>query len=383
MWTPNDSKKFKQKYNDGLTHKELAAEFHSTRDKVQKYVYSEIAAGRLTGQSQRKTLKSTDIDGKLLEKLKKGKHRHSVIDLANAFEVSPNKIEGAVSRLQAENYLIEQTDHSLTISDPVSGHVSAWKPRYEKGNRIKFALVSDAHLCSKYEDLENLTLFYELAHAEGCRTFYDCGNWIDGESRFNKSDLKVHGLGNQVNYWAENWPRIKGVKTHFIAGDDHEGWYTQREGIDIGKFAQNTAREAGRTDLEYLGYMEHDIHFESPTEGSPTILRLLHGGGGSSYAISYTAQKIIESYTGGEKPHILCIGHYHKMGYFFNRGVHAVLAGCFQHQSPFMRKKRLAAHMGGWIIEFVQDVDGTVLEFNPRFYPFYEGKDDKKWVYQM
>jgi hypothetical protein len=32
------------------------------------------------------------------------------------------------------------------------------------------------------------------------------------------------------------------------------------------------------------------------------------------------------------------------------RNVHVVQLGCFQDQSLFMRQKKLAAHIGGWII---------------------------------
>lgn len=247
----------------------------------------------------------------------------------------------------------------------------------------KFGVCGDNHLCSRYERLDILNALYDLYEAEGITTVYNTGNWIEGEARFNKQDINTHGMGNQVDYFVKNYPQRKGITTYFIAGDDHEGWYLQREGIDIGKFAEIQAREAGRTDLVYLGYMEADITIKSPNNKGKTTIRVVHPGGGSSYAVSYSIQKLIESYQGGEKPDILLAGHYHKADYMFCRGVHAIQTACTVDQSPFMRKKKLAAHLGGWIAEFSTDNNGAITRFKQEFIPFYDNAYYKKWEYQM
>jgi len=126
--------------------------------------------------------------------------------------------------------------------------------------------------------------------------------------------------------------------------------------------------------------MEADIVI--PSKNGKTTLRLVHPGGGSSYAISYTEQKIVESYSGGEKPDILLVGHYHKAEYSYVRGVHIVQTGTTEDQSPFMRKKRLAAHLGGWIIEFSVDINGAITRFKQEFIPFYDNAYYKKWAYK-
>jgi hypothetical protein len=120
-----------------------------------------------------------------------------------------------------------------------------------------------------------------------------------------------------------------------------------------------------------------------PAPNGETVIRVQHPGGGSAYALSYTPQKIVESLSGGDKPNILLLGHYHKAGHWFLRNIHTVLGGCFQAQSPFMRKKRLAAHVGGWIIEFLQGDTGDVLEFTSTFIPFYDVSAHEKWEYKM
>ena len=244
----------------------------------------------------------------------------------------------------------------------------------------KFGTLGDNHMCSRYERNDVLNALYDLYEQEGITTVYNTGNYIDGEARFNKHDLHTHGMDNQINYFIENYPQRKGITTYFIAGDDHEGWYTQREGIDIGKYTEFKAVQAGRNDLVYLGYMEADVVLEAPN--GQTTIRVLHPGGGSSYAVSYTVQKIIESYQGGEKPDVLLVGHYHKADYIFCRGVHCVQTGTTEDQSPFMRKKKLAAHLGGWILEMATDDNGAVTRFKQEFMPFYDNAYYKKWAYK-
>jgi hypothetical protein len=206
---------------------------------------------------------------------------------------------------------------------------------------------------------------------------------IDGEARFNRFDLIAHGIEGQANYFVENWPQRKGITTHFITGDDHEGWYVQREGINIGEYIQHKARSAGRMDLQYLGHMEHDVVLAA--QSGEARVRLIHAGGGSAYATSYAPQKILESYQGGEKPHILLIGHYHKFEVGYHREVWAIQAGCTQDQTPFMRKLKIQAHVGGVTLRFQQSADGLLHKLNVAWEPFYDRefyKEGSLWRYK-
>lgn len=116
----------------------------------------------------------------------------------------------------------------------------------------------------------------------------------------------------------------------------------------------------------YLGMHEGDV-----TVGNCKI-KLWHGEDGSSYSTSYRLQKIVESFSGGEKPAILLCSHTHKQGYFFERNIQVVSLGSMQKQSAWMRYKRLAAHVGFFIIKMSIDREGHVLWFEPRWYPFYK-----------
>jgi hypothetical protein len=130
------------------------------------------------------------------------------------------------------------------------------------------------------------------------------------------------------------------------------------------------ARAQGREDLVYLGYMESDFELKAP-HGS-AIIKVIHAGGGSSYALSYSSQKLAESFTGGEKPAVCIIGHYHKMEYCYVRNIHCLQAGTMQDQTLFMRKRKLAAHVGFCIVTLQQDIKGSITKFSPEFFPFFD-----------
>ena len=257
-------------------------------------------------------------------------------------------------------------------------------PARISGEVYRFGAVADSHLGSKYARLDVLNSLYDLFASEGIRDVYHGGNLIDGECRFNKFDLipGASGLTAQCKVAARDYPKRKGITTHFIAGDDHEGWYAQREGLNIGQVMQDEFNRAGRRDLHYLGYLEADILLPAPK--GETWIKVMHPGGGSAYAISYAPQKIVESFQGGEKPALLLLGHYHKADFCFPREVLCVQMGCTQDQTPFMRKQKLQAHVGGWLVKITQAPDGHISRIAPEFFRyydkgFYQGEKYPRW----
>lgn len=363
-------------------YKRVAKEFGYTPETVRKYAESAgVKNVRANVQAKRNGESLPEAIHKFLIKSKK--KDVSVEELSDHFDVGVSKVQKALDELYKAGINVRATAKGVSVSGDIpKAEPTVIKTDDLKGQEFRFGLISDNHLCSRYERMDILNAMYDLFAEQDINVVYNCGNMIDGEARFNKFDLHTYGIDGQSEYFVNNYPRRDGVVTKFITGDDHEGWYQQSLGIDIGRHIEQLAKEAGRQDLQFLGYMEHDIIYDAPN--GQTILRLLHPGGGSSYAISYTPQKIVESYQGGEKPHILLIGHYHKASYNLIRGVHCIQAGCTQDQTPFMRKKRLAAHLGGWIVTFETGARGEITRFNTEFYPFYDRDfyDKKKnWKY--
>ena len=313
----------------------------------------------------------TGIDFKV-KKLLLGKSL-TLIELADKLDVSPKTVQEALTRLHKSGHNVDVKHEQATIHTqvPAGTQVVVDSTDFTEGRDFKFGALGDSHLYSKYERLDALNCLYDIYKSEGINTVYHTGNAVDGEFRFNKFDLLgPSGIGPQIEYFARNYPVRDGITTNFITGDDHEGWWINREGINVGRLMQDTAESLGRTDLKFIGHMETDVVLKAPN--GDAVMRVMHPGGGSAYATSYTAQKIVESFQGGEKPDILLIGHYHKLEYGYPREVHVVQTGCTQDQTPFMRKLKIQAHVGGTIVQFHQANTGEINRFKVEFIPFYD-----------
>jgi biotin operon repressor len=320
-----------------------------------------------------------------------GKPSFDLAVLRDALRKSPMTAEViserfGISRARAEVALEDLQQQGLDVQ-AFSGAYSIGKaapaPRHERGLQIPeyhsrpdgsylFGFTSDNHLCSKYSRLDVLNDLYDQFASQEVDRVFNAGNWIDGEARFNMHDLLVHGMDGQLQYLAKHYPQRPGLVTYAVAGDDHEGWYCQREGVDIGRYAQNVMRENGRQDWVDMGYMESYVRLVNSDSGESTMLHLMHPGGGSAYAVSYTVQKIVEGYDGGDKPAVLLAGHYHKLSYNLARNVHAIQTGTTEDQTPFMRKKKLSAHVGGGICQLKQDPKtGAITSCRVEFFNFF------------
>jgi hypothetical protein len=110
----------------------------------------------------------------------------------------------------------------------------------------KFGVASDQHLCSRYAREDVLNDLYDVFAREGCDRVFNAGNWIDGEDDKNRFDLQVHGFEPQIDYLVNHYPQRAGLTTYAVWGEDHEGWYSRRESIDVGRFAERRMRDAGR-----------------------------------------------------------------------------------------------------------------------------------------
>lgn len=306
----------------------------------------------------------------------------SIDQLADRLDRGPSKINEALEQMIAKGALIGIDLHKnaylqdASSQPPGKSEVVAEEGRFAHlGDDFThvFGFVTDNHLGNKHSRLDVLNAAYDTYKAMGIGIVYNAGNYADGEFRFNRNEI-IHrpGMDHQLDYVIDKYPQREGIETHYIDGDDHEGWYTQREGIAIGKYLRFRAEEQGRTDLKYLGYAEADVSLAAPGASGTACMRVVHPGGGSAYAISYTDQKRVESYQGGEKPQVELVGHYHKFNHGYPREVHTVQGGCTCDQTLFMRKKKIQAHVGFSLIKIQQHPeDGHITRFAVEWFPFY------------
>jgi len=239
----------------------------------------------------------------------------------------------------------------------------------------RIGLVADTHLCCKEERLDALHAQYDLFESEGIKDVFHAGNIVDGYiPKINGGSVYETSIDGQATYCVEHYPARKGVTTHFITGNDHEGWW-QKEGFNFGAYLEFVAKNQGREDLHYIGHVEADVELIIPGKkhDRPQLMKIQHPGGGSAYARSYKGQKMVESFQGGEKPSILVQGHYHVSGYSYDRNVHIIGMPGFQDQTIFGRTKHLRYEIGGVILSFkLSSETGTITRLCPEFNMFYD-----------
>lgn len=233
------------------------------------------------------------------------------------------------------------------------------------GKYIRIGVVGDNHFGNKWTDKPFLNAIYQEFAKAGVEAVYNVGDLTDGPWQRHKNVLEqyAHGLEAQVTDLTKNYPEIPRTKTFVIDGN-HDGWYRKENGMSVG---MELARR--RKDIVYLGADEATIDI-----GKVRVM-LSHPDDGSSYAYSYKPQKFVESlYKMGEEiPNLIFQGHYHKLFYMQFGGVHFWLTGTTEHQTPWMRGKKIAADLGAWIVDIQRNKQGGLTSISSRILP-YNGK---------
>lgn len=291
-------------------------------------------------------------------------------ELAQSLGVGVGRLQDVLNVLK-EDYEIQQIGPCLSLARPQAGAIDT---DFVKGvgGWIRFGVVSDTHIGNRGFREDACNALYDLFVEEGITQVFMPGNPVDGFlPRINSQDCVNHTPDGQAKMFAALMPRRPNIKTYFITGDDHEGWWIKK-GWNYGAYMEKIARDAGREDLVYIGHVEGDVNLKLPDEDVGCIMKVMHPGGGSTYARSYVAQKLVESFQGGEKPAICLLGHYHVHGYFIERNCHCVMAPGVCDQTIFARKLKLRYEVGGAIISMKLDPNGAIARFQVEFNNFFD-----------
>jgi len=296
------------------------------------------------------------------------KKRISVERIADELDVSPRRIRDALTTLRVEGYRIPESDGVIELAavQPDQHNLHKLDPRLLQGDTITVGIVSDTHLSSNEQALEELNLAYDHFAELGIREVWHAGDFTCGVGIFRGQSAEIfnHTFERQVDYLVENYPQREGIVTRGISGNhDIEG--------DFGKAGANpvVALANKRDDIEFLG--DYSAWVEMPN-GAWT--HLLHPKGGMSYSVSYKAQKLVDGYAPGRKPAILIPGHWHVQGMWQTRGVQVMWPGCFEWRSKFLERLGLHPAVGFTVLSITLGDDGSVVDITRSWKPFWEGR---------
>jgi len=285
----------------------------------------------------------------------------NIESFSQTHKIDKPEIYNAIEKIEKEGYIIEKSASGYYINKTPKfsdKKISIYK------DDLKFGIVSDTHLCSKYQQLTYLEECYDIFEKKGVTDVFNAGDVADGFNvyRGHFNELFLLGGTEQRDYVVSKYPRRKNITTRVIAGN-HDLSFFKQNGFNLVK---SVAEQ--RDDFDYLG--ELGAYIEVGKQ-DPIKIYLMHPDGGGSYAVSYKPQKIVEGFSSDNKPHILIIGHYHRTEYLFERNVHIFQPGCFQSQTPFLKRKGLYPKVGAWIVNLSVN-SGGIKRINMEYFPFYK-----------
>ena len=253
------------------------------------------------------------------------KKKKSFIEICEYLELKDYEVIGLVKLMQQDGELIDYINGEIIKlkTPPKTNDVYQVE---NTSSHIPLLLISDTHLCSKYDRLDILRYLYDKAEDKGVKHILHSGDFTDGKSNRPEHiyELREHSYEGQVDYCVDKYPTFDG-KTYVISGN-HDDWWYKSTGSEIVK-----AIAKQRDDIVYLGSDVADLNI------GKLKVRLFHGKGGNAYARSYKIQKYLDSIPLEERPHILQTGHIHQSFYMKQDNTHCFQTSCLEDLTPYAR----------------------------------------------
>lgn len=231
------------------------------------------------------------------------------------------------------------------------------------GKSFSFGYFSDAHIGNKKFNQPLFDYMVRFFKKEKPDFILNPGDHVEGMSNRpgHVYELDQVGFDQQTRRTVELYSQLDQFE-HFGIDGNHDQWYYIKadQGAIVGRHLERHVKN-----YHHLGQDEGDLNVHG------VRIKLFHANDGTAYATSYKLQKLIESFSGGEKPHIVLSGHYHKAMSMFSRGVHGFECGTVCGQSKFMRGKKIPAHMGFGLCKVVFNSRG-VERLTHTFVPWHE-----------
>lgn len=279
--------------------------------------------------------------------------------------VLPSRARELVQQAIKDGYTMRISDDGTRLEDAglrPRGRVKTVQLAPTHG-RLRIAVISDLHFGSKYHRGSELANFMQRAYDWGARITLNCGDTLDGNKVYKGQEFETSqvAMSDQINSALDGLPQLPDHKYYFIDGN-HDASFWRQTGQLAGEAILNAAMVRGRSDLEYLGPDMAQLDLAADEGGKPARIELLHPARAGARGQTYHLQNYIESIQGGNKPHIMLVGHEHSYVVLELRNIHALKVPCFQAQTPFMARRHMQPTIGGLLLEIGLTKRGMVRE---------------------
>lgn len=274
--------------------------------------------------------------------------KKSLEEMQEVLGLERYEIYGLVQELINQGFLYDIVDGEIVkLKKPQqSDDIYQIKSNLE---HLRLLLISDTHLCSKYDRLDILRYLYDKAGNTNTNYVLHSGDFTDGKSNRPEHvyELRELSYDGQVDYCVEKYPRIEGLNTYVIQGN-HDDWWYKSNGSEIVK---SIAKQ--RDDIIYLGADAADLRI------GKLKIHLFHGKGSQAYAKSYKAQKYLDAMSINSRPHILQLGHIHQAFFYQQDNTSVFQTGCLEDQTPFSKSQGFNDNKSCWWVDVYFDDKGN------------------------
>lgn len=279
--------------------------------------------------------------------------------------IQDNGINIVVNVKDDDIYLINQGDIKFTEEN-------TYEFKSDEKNEFKFVLISDTRIGSTYQQLSILNDIYLKAKDMGYENVILCGNISTG--LYNSIDpynetCFLPDTQRQIDYIANNYPKVTGIKTYFITGklDDK---HLKNNKINIGKRVSEL-----RDDMIYLGENSCNTYIDK------VKMQIMSSKLSKTYTVSYRSQQQVDSFRSEDKPDILLMGGLLQMEKFTYRNVCIISAPSVCATTREMNEKRYSNTVGAWFIKVKTDKNGKLVNVTGINSPYFiTDKDDYRKV---
>ena len=300
-------------------------------------------------------MENKEICDKIYYMTKKGR---SFKEICEQLGLKDYEIVGLVTLMSREGYNIDFIDGEIVLRKVPKRNQDTYEIPYNL-EHLKLLLISDTHLCSKYDRLDILRYLYDKAEDKGVKHILHSGDFTDGRSTRPEHiyELREPSYAGQVEYCVEKYPKFSG-NTYTIQGN-HDDWWYKSTGSEILK---SIAKD--RDDIKYLGADSADLKI------GKLKIRLFHGVGGLAYAKSYKLQKYLDATPLEDRPDILQTGHIHQSFYMKQDNTHCFQTSCLEDQTPYSRSLGLSNDKSCWWLDIDFDDKGNIYSITPELENF-------------
>lgn len=291
----------------------------------------------------------------------------TINELSDLTKTTRGKLVMFLHKMMEQGKDISITNNAVVFNSCEEFH--ALQLESEEDGYIEYAQIADTHLCSKYQQLTALNMFYDEVAKRGIKYIFHGGDAVDGFKVYplHTPEIFLQTQDDQEDYFVEKYPKRDGVTTIMILGNHPES-YLKLSGTD---FLKKATRR--RDDIIYIGRHSGIIEKNG-------FKFYLHHGEGHAYAESYKLQKLAETFTGADTPDVIIQGHYHTEISIMIRGIYCAHPASFQGRTPYADRKAFPDPViGGHIVRLERK--GDLLIRTVKLIEYNEIKHDyrKEW----